>query len=170
MKPHIILSHGLDSSPAATKVSALAAVAEQLGFSHERPDYSDIDADGRVQDIDRRIARLHERARAANGPLLLAGSSMGAFISGFVSLQVPVQGLFLMAPPIRIEGYARDFDAARVPTLVVHGWHDELIPAADVVAWAQARAAELRMVDDDHRLSVHVEYVAQTFAQFLRAL
>src|SRR3546814_7274158 len=46
MKPHIILSHGLDSSPAATKVTALAAVAEQLGFSHERPDYSDIDADG----------------------------------------------------------------------------------------------------------------------------
>lgn len=170
MKPHIILSHGLDSSPAATKVSALAAVAEQLGFSHERPDYSDIDADGHVQDIDRRIARLHERARAANGPLLLAGSSMGAFISGFVSLQVPVQALFLMAPPIRIAGYARVFDAANVPTLAVHGWHDELIPAAEVVAWAQARDAELRLVDDDHRLSAHVDYVAQAFAQFLRAL
>lgn len=169
MKPHIILSHGLHSSPAATKVTALAAVAEQLGFSHERPDYSDIDADGQVQDIDRRIARLHERASAARGRLLLVGSSMGAFISGFVSLQVPVQGLFLMAPPIRIEGYPREFDAAPVPTLAIHGWHDELIPATDVVAWAQARAVELRLVDDGHRLDAHVDYVAQAFAQFLRA-
>src|SRR3546814_13036089 len=74
MKPHIILSHGLDSSPAATKVTALAAVAAQLGFSHERPDYSDIDADGRVEDIDRRIARLHESACAATGTLLLGVS------------------------------------------------------------------------------------------------
>jgi len=175
MKPHIILSHGLNSSPAATKVSALAAVAEQLGFSHERPDYSDIDAAGQVPDvdlraIDRRIDRLHERARNAHRPLLLVGSSMGAFISGFVSLQVPVQGLFLMAPPIRIEGYARAFDAAPVPTLVVHGWHDELIPADEVVTWAHARAAELRLVDDGHRLDAHVDYVAQAFAQFLRAL
>jgi predicted alpha/beta-hydrolase family hydrolase len=170
MKPHIILSHGLDSSPEATKVTALAAVAEQLGFSHERPDYSDIDADGQVQDIDRRIARLHERARAAQGPLLLVGSSMGAFISGLVSLQVPVQGLLLMAPPIRIEGYPRAFDAAAVPTLAIHGWHDELIPAAEVVAWAQARNAELRLVNDSHRLNAHVDYVAQAFAQFLRAL
>lgn len=169
MKSHIILSHGLNASPAATKVTALAAVAERLGFSHERPDYSDIDADGRVQDIERRIARLHERARAAKGPLLLVGSSMGAFISGLVSLQVPVQGLFLMAPPIRIEGYPRQFDAAPVPTLVVHGWHDELIPADEVVTWAQVRAAELRLVDDDHSLGAHVDYVAQAFAQFLRA-
>lgn len=169
MKPHIILSHGLNSSPDATKVTALAAVAEQLGFSHERPDYSDIDTDGQVKDIDRRIARLHERARAAQGPLLLVGSSMGAFISGFVSLQVPVQALFLMAPPIRIEGYAREFDAAAVPTLAIHGWHDELIPAAEVVAWAQARNTELRLVNDGHRLDAHVDYVAQAFAQFLRA-
>lgn len=170
MKPHIILSHGLHSSPAATKVTALAAVAEQLGFSHERPDYGDIDADGQVQDIDRRIARLHERALAAQRPLLLVGSSMGAFISGLVSLQVPVQGLFLMAPPIGIAGYARAFAAAPVPTLIIHGWHDELIPATQVVAWAQTRQVELRLVNDGHRLDAHVDYVARAFAQFLGAL
>jgi pimeloyl-ACP methyl ester carboxylesterase len=170
MKPHVILSHGLNSHPDATKVTALAAVAERLGWSHERPDYSDIDAAGRVQDIDRRIARLRERALAATGPLVLAGSSMGAFISGLVSLERPVRGLFLMAPPIRIEGYARAFDAARAPTLAIHGWHDELIPAAEVVKWFGARSDELRLVDDSHRLNAHVEYVAQAFAGFLGAL
>ena len=36
---HVILSHGLESGPEATKVSALAKVAEQLGWTHERPDY-----------------------------------------------------------------------------------------------------------------------------------
>lgn len=170
MKPHVILSHGLHSHPGATKVTALAEMAERLGWTHERPDYSDIDAAGQVQDIDRRIARLRERARAVRGPLVLAGSSMGAFISGLVSLELPVRGLFLMAPPIHIDGYARAFDAARVPTLAIHGWHDELIPAAEVVRWFGARSDELRLVDDSHRLDAHVEYVAQAFAGFLGIL
>lgn len=170
MKPHVILSHGLHSNPEATKVTALAEIAERLGWSHERPDYSDIDADGRVRDIDHRIARLRERALAATGPLVLAGSSMGAFISGLVSLEVPVLGLFLMAPPIHIAGYARDFDAAPVPTMAIHGWHDELIPASDVVRWFGARSDELRLVNDSHRLNQHVDYVAQAFAEFLGTL
>lgn len=170
MNAHVILSHGLHSSPAATKVSALARVAERFGLSHERPDYSDIDAAGQVGDIARRIERLAQRAQAVQVPLILAGSSMGAFISGFVSRRLPVRGLFLMAPPIHIEGWPEAFDPAPVPTLVIHGWRDELIPVADVVRWAQPRGVELRLVDDTHRLDAHVDYVADAFAQFLASL
>src|ERR1700739_2514008 len=43
-KPFLILSHGLESGPDATKVSALARVAAPLGFDSVRPDYRDIDA------------------------------------------------------------------------------------------------------------------------------
>ena len=68
--------------------------------------------------------------------VVLAGSSLGAWIAGHVSLQVPVAGLFLMAPPIVLDA-AHPLDAAQVPTSIIHGWHDELIPAADVVAWAR---------------------------------
>ena len=44
MRGHCILSHGFESGPDATKVTALADAAQRLGWSHERPDYTDLDA------------------------------------------------------------------------------------------------------------------------------
>ena len=167
---HVILSHGLHSGPNATKVSALAAVAAESGWSHERPDYSAIDRAGRCGDIDARIALLRERAQAARGPLLLAGSSMGAFVSALVSREVACVGLFLMAPPPVIEGHPQALVAARVPTLIVHGWDDELIPAQAVIDWAQPRRDRLILVDDGHRLAAHVDFCARQFGDFLRSL
>ncbi|MDO5505507.1 MAG: hypothetical protein Q4F49_04330 [Pseudoxanthomonas suwonensis] len=174
MRGHCILSHGFESGPDATKVTALAEVAERLGWSHERPDYTDLDARsdlGRLGDVAARLQRLLERARPAaeRGPLVLAGSSLGAWICGQVSLQVPVAGLFLMAPPVRMDS-AYPLQAAPVPTSIIHGWDDELIPAADAVAWAQARRDRLLLVDDGHRLGEHVEASAEAFAALLQAL
>jgi hypothetical protein len=57
-----------------------------------------------------------------------------------------------------------------VPTSIVHGWDDELIPHAEVVAWAHERRARLLMVDDSHRLSLHVEASAAAFGQLLESL
>lgn len=184
---HVILSHGLESGPDATKVSALAQVAESLGWTHERPDYRDLDAGRRAEDIAARIARLEARARACQGPLVLAGSSMGAFISGEVARALAAHGadggsgtaahdgprlagLFLMAPPIAMPGWWPTplHAPAHVPLMVVHGWDDELIPAAAVVDWCAARKAELRLVDDSHRLAAHVEYSARAFADLLK--
>ena len=170
MTGHCILSHGLHSSPNAAKVSALARVAESLGWSHERPDYSQIDAASDVRDIPRRLARLLDSVRRAPGPLVLAGSSMGAYISALASLQVRPAGLFLMAPPIALPGYPQRLDAARVPTRVIHGWHDELIAAQDVVDWCRERSLPLLLLDDNHRLEGHVDAIAGEFARFLGAL
>ena len=174
MTGHCILSHGFESGPDATKVTALAAAAERQGWSHERPDYTDLDARreaGELGDVAARLERLLGLARdgASRGPLVLAGSSLGAWISGMASLQVPVRGLFLMAPPVAMRG-ALPLDAAPVPTSIIHGWHDELIPAADVVDWARARDARLLLVDDSHRLSAHVAASAEAFAQLLASL
>ncbi len=171
---HCILSHGFESGPDATKVTALAAAAERLGWSHERPDYTDLDALRGVSELGDVAARLQRlltlaRDRAARGPLVLAGSSLGAWISGLASLEVPVAGLFLMAPPIAM-GAAPPLDAAGVPTAIIHGWDDELIPAVQVVDWACKRRARLLLVDDDHRLSAHVEASAQAFAALLATL
>ena len=82
------------------------------------------------------------------------------------SLQVPVAGLFLMAPPIRMQD-AHPLRAAAVPTAIVHGWDDELIPAAQVVGWAGARRDRLLLVDDTHRLSSNVETSAAAFESLL---
>src|SRR5690606_35252437 len=86
MRGHCILSHGFESGPDATKVTALAAVAQRHGWSHERPDYTDLDARreaGALGDVPARLQRLLglARAAAADGPVLLAGSSLGAWIS-----------------------------------------------------------------------------------------
>lgn len=170
---HVILSHGLESGPGATKVTAMAAAAESLGFTSERPDYLDHDRSKDPAKIADRLARLLERCRAARAAgcarLVLGGSSMGAFISGLASLEVAVDGLFLMAPPVRIAGF-RELAAAPVPTSILHGWDDELIAAGEVVAWAAARKDELVLVNDSHRLAAHVEYGAQAFARFLARL
>lgn len=170
---HAILSHGLESGPVATKVTALAAVAEALGWTSERPDFLACDragGHGAFGDVDARIAVLRERALAARGPLVLAGSSMGAFVSALVSCEVPCAGLFLMAPPPWLEGYRHRLDAARVPTFIVHGWDDELIPAQGVIDWAQPRRDRLLLVNDSHRLSDHVAFCAERFGDFLRSL
>jgi pimeloyl-ACP methyl ester carboxylesterase len=169
---HVILSHGLESGPEATKVSALAQVAEALGWTHERPDYRDLDAGRRPEDVVARVERLSGRALSCTGPLVLAGSSMGAFISGEVAMRLgaSLRGLFLMAPPIRMPGWwPTPLDSPPgVPTLVLHGWDDELIPAQAVIDWCAPRKAELRLVDDAHRLAAHVDYSARCFGELLQ--
>ena len=169
MKGHVIISHGLQSSPEATKATAIAAVARSLGFSVDIPDYRDIDALSELGDVLARIERLRS-ATLGHQRLILAGSSMGAFISARVSLAVDVSGLFLMSPPTQLKGYDIQLEAASVPTRIVHGWHDELIPANEVVRWAQARSDQLVMVDDSHRLASHVEFCAEEFGRFVQAL
>ncbi len=174
MKGHCILSHGFESGPDATKVTALAEAADALGWTHERPDYTDLDAQREVSELGNVPARLERllaiaQDAARRGPVVLAGSSLGAYISGLVSLQLPVAGLFLMAPPIRM-GTAHPLDAASVPTSIIHGWRDELIPADEVIMWAQVRRDRLLLVDDSHRLTEHVESSKLAFAALLAGL
>ena len=173
MSGHVIISHGLESSPQATKATALASVAETLGWSHERPDYRSWDNDfsrSRMGDVEGRLRHLLELARRVDGPLVLAGSSMGAFISARASLEVPVRGLFLMAPPVTMQGYEIALEAAPVPTHIVHGWDDELIPAREVARWAQSRRDHTVFVNDSHRLANHVQFCAEEFGRFLKGL
>jgi pimeloyl-ACP methyl ester carboxylesterase len=166
MKPFLILSHGLESGPNATKVTALAKIAQPRGFDSVRPDYRDLDAHRDVRYIDERIARLQSHA-PAGVPVVLAGSSMGAFTSALASTALNCVGLFLIALPVAIPGYARPFAAARVPTVLVHGWDDDLCPADAAIAFARARADAITLVGDDHRLGNHVDYIAEQFGLFL---
>jgi predicted alpha/beta-hydrolase family hydrolase len=169
MKGTVILSHGLESGPQATKVSALAVVAEELGWSGVRPDFRDIDARRDPLAIDDRIGRALEHA-PARGRVVFAGSSMGAFISGFASMRRACDGLFLLALPTAIPGYPHAFVAADVPTTLVHGWHDELCPVDAAVGFARSRSASLHLVRDDHRLSAHADWCARVFRCFLADL
>ncbi len=166
MKGTIILSHGLESGPDATKVTALARVAEELGWASIRPDYRDLDVSRDVAAITARTARA-VAAAPATGRVIFAGSSMGAFISGFASKQRECAALYLMALPVGVEGYDFDYKAAIVPTVLVHGWRDELCPVNAVIEFARERGDTLHLVDDDHRLGEHVDYCAEAFRHLL---
>ena len=169
MKGTVILSHGLESGPQATKVTALARVAEELGWASLRPDYLDLDATHDPVQISRRIERALEHA-PRKGRVVFGGSSMGAYTSGLASLKRDCDALFLIALPVAIEGYPQVFDAARVPTVLVHGWRDELCPVDDAIAFARERGDTLHLVDDTHRLTANVEYCADAFRQLLIAI
>lgn len=168
MRGHIILSHGSDSSPDATKVSQLATIAESLGWQTLRPDYRTDDARGHAASVAPRIARLRATIESLDTPPWLVGSSMGAFISGMVSLEVPVSGLLLLATPSGIPGYSRAFDTRQqVPAVLIHGWRDEVCPLAGVYAFAARRRLPLLVLDDDHRLGASMDMIAAQFVQML---
>jgi predicted alpha/beta-hydrolase family hydrolase len=168
MRGQIILSHGSDSGPDATKVSTLAALAESLGWRTQRPDYREDDARGHTGSVAPRIARLRATVEALDASPLLVGSSMGAFVSGLVSMDVPVSGLLLLATPSAIPGYARSFDARRgVPTMLVHGWRDEVCPWSGMQAFAAQRQLPLLMLHDDHRLGASMDAIAAQFRLLL---
>ena len=171
MRGEIILSHGSDSSPDATKVSTLAALAETRGWRTRRPDYASDDARGHAGSVAPRIARLRATIESLDAPPLLVGSSMGAFVSGLVSLDVPVAGLLLLATPSAIPGYARAFDlCASVPTLLVHGWRDDVCPPTGIHAFCAQRRLPLMMLDDDHRLGSSMDTIAAQFRYMLDQL
>ena len=165
----VILSHGLESGPHATKVSAMAEVAESLGWASVRPDYRQIDGARDLAALQARIAQALAHAPDA-GRVVFAGSSMGAWVSGFASLQRPCAGLFLLALPVTLPGHAQRFEAAAVPMALVHGWRDEICPVGATIAFAQERRATLHLVDDDHRLGAHVAFCAEAFGRFLQEL
>jgi predicted alpha/beta-hydrolase family hydrolase len=169
MKGTVILSHGLESGPQATKVSALAEVCDALGWTSVRPDYRAIDARRDPLAIGERIA-LALRHAPERGRIVFGGSSMGAFVSGFASIERRCEGLFLLALPTAIPGYPHAFVAADVPTTLVHGWSDEVCPVDAAIAYARGRNATLHLVRDDHRLGAHVEWSAQAFRRFLTEL
>ena len=170
MRGHVILSHGSDSGPEATKVSALARVAEALGWTTSRPDYREEDQLGYAGCVPPRVARLVESMQGKPRPLVLAGSSMGAFVSGLASLRVPCNGLFLVALPTMIPECPQAFDmAAGVPAMLIHGYEDTLCPVLAAQAFARTRGMPALLLPDDHRLAMHVPVIEREFSAFLES-
>ncbi|NUO71856.1 MAG: alpha/beta fold hydrolase [Frateuria sp.] len=171
MRGTILLSHGSDAGPDATKVSALAALAQARGWRTQRPDYREDDARGHAGSVAPRLARLRTAIEECDAPPVLVGSSMGAFVSGLASLEHPVAGLFLLATPEAIPGFDIALDVRQdVPTLLVHGWRDEVCPLDDIYAFAGRRQLPLFILDDDHRLAGSLAAIERQFALFLETL
>lgn len=169
MPGHVILSHGSNSGPDATKVSALAKVAERLGWTTARPDYRVADQLGYAGSVAPRLERLIAAMHAGSRPLVLAGSSMGAFVSALASLRVPCDGVFLMALPTAIPGYAEPLGCAQgLRSMLVHGYHDEVCPADAALAFARGQSMPALLLADGHRLADQLDTLEHQFRLFLQ--
>ena len=89
-----------------------------------------------------RIERLRSARRRADGAAGARRLEHGRlhFGAGVAAASAGARPVPDGAADRSCRAYDIALEAAQVPTRVVHGWHDELIPAIEVVRWAQARS------------------------------
>ena len=172
----VVFSHGKESGPLGSKIRALMRVAEQQGARtlsvnyREHPDGTAIDQD-LPSEADRRVARLLATSLPEHDCLVLAGSSMGGYVSTVAREQMMPAGLFLMAPAFYLPGYGQQEPKPYAKsTLVVHGWGDDVVPAGNSVAFAQRHRCDLHLLDGDHRLNAALPRIEPLFAMFLQQI
>jgi len=158
----VVFSHGLESGPWGLKITALAEVARSAGWSVESIDYQD------TRDPMTRVARLVDYCKGLDEPVLLVGSSMGAAVAAHAAASVPVSGVFLMATAVYVPGYeGMNPVPLTVPSVLVHGWRDEVIPYQNALRFALESRAGYVLLDDDHGLAASVPRLEQQFKKFL---
>ncbi len=161
MTATVCFAHGKESGPWGRKITALADVARARGLTVMSPDYSF------TMDPEERVRHLLQQSLPEGQDLVLAGSSMGGYVSAVASGSLNPRALFLLAPAVDIPGYTGDTTPRAGLTEVVHGWHDAIIPPEIVVGWAQRHRSRLHLVDSEHTLTDHVPWLCTTFDAFL---
>ena len=159
----VVFSHGKESGPYGTKIRVLSGIAEKHGWKTDSIDYTDI------MDPDERVSRLCDHLEGDQPePLVLVGSSMGAYVSLVAAAELRPEAVFLMAPALYIPGWKQQEYATDLKQVsIVHGWHDELIPPDNVLHYASAAACDLHLLPADHRLSAVLPELADIFERFL---
>jgi hypothetical protein len=160
----VCFAHGKESGPWGRKITHLAEVAQRRGWRVESPDYRF------TRDPDERVAHLESLGFAGNGqhaPLVLAGSSMGGYVSAVVSNRWRPAGLFLMAPALYMPGYEADVAPRAGRVAVVHGWRDDVIPVDKTLEFARRYRADCHLIDSGHTLNDHLPLLGVLFERFL---
>ena len=163
---YIVFSHGQDGEPWGGKIVAMAEVARGHGLTVESVDYRGMD------DPAVRVRRLLEVCKDLPGRLVLVGSSLGAHVCMTAAGQLPVRGVFVLAPAFFMPGYEQytPLPPAGCPVTIVHGWNDDVVPAQNSVRFAQQYRSTLHLIDSDHRLTACLPQVCELFGLFLRRL
>ena len=158
----VYFSHGKESGPWGTKIKRLATLAEEAGCAVTSVDYT------LIPDPDERVAHLQAILAKETEPFVLVGSSMGGYVSLVTSGTVNAHGVFLLAPAL----YMPDYDSQEYPlnnkTIeIVHGWSDDIIPAANSIRYAEAADCTLHLISGDHRLNISLNVIEPLFLNFL---
>lgn len=160
----VVFSHGKESGPWGSKITAMAAVVRGLEMAVESVDYRGLElaAD--------RVAKLTDLGRKLEPPLLLVGSSMGGHVSAAAASDLEPRALFLLAPAFYMPGY-EEYTPQNVgcPAVIVHGWHDDIVPVENSIRWAKKHRASLHVLDSDHRLEDKIGAICVLLRDFLTA-
>lgn len=159
----VIFSHGQESGPWGTKIRAMAERAKILSCKVDSVDYQGIsDPTERVRKLVRECAHIDDR-------LILVGSSMGGHVATAAAEESGAVGLFVLAPAYYMPGYeALTPLPPEIPICIVHGWHDDIVPAENSIRFAQTCGATLHLVDGDHRLTDNIDEINEYFTYFIK--
>ena len=133
--PHPLQGGTLDNKVAQT----LAKTFFALGYASVRFNFRSVGqsagtfTDGIGETADALAALSHAKTRFGDLPVVLAGFSFGSFVQTLVAKTVAAERLVLVGPAVK------RFAVDTVPgdTIVVHGEEDDVVPLADVLAWAR---------------------------------
>jgi len=161
----VVFSHGKESGPWGSKITAMAAVVRDLEAAVESVDYRGLD------DPADRVRKLVGIGAELRAPLVLVGSSMGGHVSAAAASRLQARGVFLLAPAFYMPGY-EEYTPQDVacPTAIVHGWHDVIVPVENSIRWAREHQAALHLLDSDHRLEDQIAAICVLLREFLTAL
>jgi len=158
----VIFSHGKESGPWGSKITAMAELAKSLGFSVDSIDYSD------TMDPDVRANRLSKILQKETEPIVLVGSSMGGYVSVVAAGAHEVEGVFVLAPALYIPGFKEQTYAPKTKRVeIVHGWSDEIVPHELSIRYARESDTTLHLIEGDHRLNDSLGEVLRLFESFL---
>ena len=161
----VVFSHGKESGPWGSKITAMAEVARSLGMAVESVDYRGI------EDPAARVEKLVAAAAKLSGPKVLVGSSMGGHVSAAAAPRVAPMGLYLLAPAFYMPGLeARTPHEISCPVAIVHGWRDQVVPVDHSIRWAREHRAALHILDSEHRLEDQIAAVCGLLRAFLMDL
>lgn len=162
---HVCFSHGKETGPWGTKIAALSEEAERAGCRWSSVDYRDLPSP------EDRVGRLASLPFPAGEPLVLVGSSMGAYVATAASRTVRPAGLFLMAPAFYHPAYAdREPPPFAGAVAVVHGWDDDVVPVELAIRWSRRFGAPCHLLPAGHGLEERVDDLRRLFAAFLASL
>jgi alpha/beta superfamily hydrolase len=158
----VVFSHGKESGPWGSKITAMAEVVRDLGITAESVDYRGLG------DPAARVAKLIETTAGLTGRVVLVGSSMGGHVAAAAAERVEPRGLFLLAPAFYMPGFEEHTPLeAGCPTAIVHGWRDDIVPVENSIRWAREQRAALHILDSDHRLEDAIPTLCRMLHDFL---
>ena len=167
----VVFSHGKESGPMGSKIQRLMEEADRFGLKTISVDYRN------CATASERVALLNDTLKQLDAPpqqVVLVGSSMGGYVSTVVANNLPVAGLFLMAPALWMpaEEYTiQSYQPLTSKVEITHGFNDDVVPCENSIRFAREHEGTvLHLVPDDHRLRASLDFLACQFRRFIEEL